>query len=65
MVFSTCTLRKKENEDVLSSFLAVRPDFAPLPFTVGGLSAPDGRLTLFPDTHGTDGFFIAKLRRKK
>lgn len=29
------------------------------------LDVPSGMVTLTPDTHGTDGFFVAKLRRKR
>lgn len=29
------------------------------------LDVPSGMVTLAPDTHGTDGFFVAKLRRKR
>ena len=63
MIFSTCTISKDENEAVLAAFLASHPDFSPVPFHVGRLDAPAGLLTLFPDEHGTDGFFIAKLQR--
>lgn len=64
MVFSTCTLAKEENESVLRAFLAGRPDFSLVPFTVGGIPAEDGMLTLFPDLHGTDGFFISLLQKQ-
>ena len=65
LIYSTCTLRGRENENVIEEFLRAHPDFAPdtfeLPQPVG---AADGMLTLWPHIHGTDGFFIAKLRRK-
>ena len=64
LVYSTCTLRRAENDDVVGEFLRRREDFVPEPFAVGEISAPDGRLTLMPQKHGTDGFYIAKLRRK-
>lgn len=32
--------------------------------SVTRLDVPSGMVTLAPDTHGTDGFFVAKLRRK-
>ena len=63
LVYSTCTLLPCENEEQVQGFLKGHPDFVPEPFAVGALQA-DGMLTLAPDTHGTDGFFIAKLRRK-
>lgn len=64
LVYSTCTIFSDENDAIINRFLASHPDFLPLPFTVGSLNAPDGRITLLPDTHGTDGFFIAALERK-
>ena len=65
LVYSTCTLLRRENEAVALGFLADHPDFQaegfPLPEHVG--DAQGGILTLWPHRQGTDGFFIAKLRR--
>ncbi len=63
MVFSTCTLTKEENEDTVAAFLSRHPDFTAEDFTLGDLSSEGGMLTLWPHRHGTDGFFMAKLRR--
>ena len=62
MVYSTCTILPAENEDQVEAFLKKHPEFALSPFTVGELSC-EGMLSLAPDTHGTDGFFIARLQR--
>lgn len=64
LLYSTCTLLPPENEEQVAAFLKNHPEFSPEPFTVGEIQTK-GMLTLAPDTHGTDGFFIAKLRRKK
>lgn len=64
MIYSTCTLNPKENERVVGEFIAANPDFEMLPFNVGELVADNGMLTLLPHVHCTDGFFIAKIRRK-
>lgn len=69
MVFSTCTLRKKENEENAARFLAEHPAFVPEDFTVTGadgreLRSENGMLTLFPDEAGTDGFFISRFANK-
>ncbi len=65
LVYATCTMEPEENEGVVGAFLAERRDFAadapPLPVA---LVSPDGFVRLRPDQHGTDGFFIARLRRK-
>lgn len=60
LVYSTCTLLRAENEGVTARFLAAHPEFEPLPFVPG---RPGAQLSLAPDTHGTDGFFIAKFVR--
>ena len=64
MVYSTCTLNKRENEEVVSKFISENPDFYLEDFTVGTLSSLGGMLTLYPHIHNTDGFFIARLRKK-
>ncbi len=66
LVYSTCTLLPRENIEVVCAFLDDDADFSlerfdlPLP----GGDAPEGHITLLPHIHGTDGFFIARLRRK-
>ena len=64
LLYSTCTLRRAENDEVARDFLEHDPEFTADPFTVFGVDAPDGTLTLMPHKHGTDGFYIAKFRRK-
>lgn len=64
LAYSTCTLLKRENGEVVDSFLADHPDFAPEPFALPHLGGQPGRITFWPHVHGTDGFFAVKLRRK-
>ncbi len=66
LLYSTCTILKRENEEVVQAFLRDDPQFSAetvhFPQNSG---IPDGAMTtLLPCTHGTDGFFICKLRRK-
>ena len=64
LLYSTCTLSPDENEENVRRFLAAEPDFVPLAFSFsGGLESADGMLTLLPHKHGTDGFFMAKLKK--
>ena len=63
LLYSTCTLRKAENEERVLKFLENNKNFELTPFKVGSISAENGFITLFPCEKGTDGFFIAKLKR--
>lgn len=65
MLYSTCTLRKEENEDVVEKFLECNPEFTKIDFNVGNISSVDGMVTLTPHVHNTDGFFMAKLKKMK
>ena len=64
LVYSTCTLNPEENEGVVKKFISENPDFELASFAVGELEVSGGMLTLLPHIHGTDGFFVAKIRRK-
>ena len=64
LLYSTCTVNKAENEAVVSRFLAENEGFTTEEFSVGEIKSDGGKLTLMPHVHGTDGFFVAKLRRK-
>lgn len=64
LIYSTCTVLRRENESVVHAFLKENPQFSLEPFHLPGpIGTTDGQLTLWPHIHGTDGFFIAKLRR--
>ena len=66
LMYSTCTVLERENETVIQDFLGNHPNFETeafcLPEPVG--RAGEGMCTLWPHRHGTDGFFLCKLRRK-
>ncbi len=65
LLYATCTLLPRENEDVVEWFAEQDKTFTLEPFTLPGpITAPEGMVTLWPHRQGTDGFFIAKLRRK-
>ena len=65
LLYATCTLLRRENGDVVRSFLAQHGEFSLEGFTLPGSigRVEEGMLTLWPHLHGTDGFFFAKLRR--
>ena len=65
LLYATCTLLTRENGAVVEAFLAQNTDFTLEPFTLPGpVGETAGMATLWPHRHGTDGFFMAKLRRK-
>lgn len=65
LLYATCTLLRRENEDVVKWFVEKDQGFTLEPFALpGAITAAEGMVTLWPHRQGTDGFFIAKLRRK-
>ena len=69
LIYATCTVSKRENEDNVRSFLKEHGNFV-----LEGFSdllpkeyeerAREGMLTLFPNLDSTDGFFMARMVRK-
>ncbi|MBI2509274.1 MAG: RsmB/NOP family class I SAM-dependent RNA methyltransferase [Betaproteobacteria bacterium] len=68
LVYATCSLLAEENEDIVSAFLAERPEFQQLDcarlLRESRIALDTGPfLRLCPHLHGTDGFFAAALAR--
>ena len=64
LVYSTCTLNYKENEDVVEAFLQKHKEFSIVP--VGAdfpLKSNNGMITTYPPTDDMDGFFMVKMQR--
>ena len=66
LMYSTCTLTRGENEGVVEAFLADHSEFylEPLELPAPFPKNESGMLALVPGEYDTDGFFIARLRRK-
>lgn len=66
LIYSTCTLLCRENESVVERFLVGHKDYKLESFTLPVLAEEiaSGMVTLWPHRHGTDGFFISKLRKR-
>ena len=65
LLYSTCTILREENEDQIRAFLDENPGFEAADFQIGSLHSENGMYTFWPQTDGTDGFFVAKLKRKE
>jgi NOL1/NOP2/sun family putative RNA methylase len=73
LIYSTCTFAPEENEQVISNFLAERPDFQLEPLTISGgqpgFSLPDKPFDtsqtarIWPHLATGEGHFIARLKR--
>lgn len=61
LVYSTCTVLKAENEEIVSAFLEKHSDFKPDALQLGELFFENGMHTFWPNVDGTDGFFAARL----
>jgi 16S rRNA (cytosine967-C5)-methyltransferase len=61
LIYSTCTLNPNENQKLVKAFLKDNTDFCLVPICNGG--DDEGMLTLYPNVHGTDGFFISKMKK--
>jgi 16S rRNA (cytosine967-C5)-methyltransferase len=66
MVYSTCTIRREENEEVAKRFLREHSEFEGVTF-LKEFGKPFGsyHVTILPEHFGGDGFFIAKFRKKR
>ena len=67
LVYSVCTISRAEGADVVERFLSEHDCFTAEPTAVAAPPDPwTGRYAqLLPSRDGTDGFFIARLRRRE
>ncbi len=64
MVYSTCTINPCENEEITDRFINEHNNFEYENFLIKSMNFSGAKLTLLPHIHGTDGFYIAKIKRK-
>ncbi|MFC4651307.1 16S rRNA (cytosine(967)-C(5))-methyltransferase RsmB [Lactococcus nasutitermitis] len=65
MVYSTCTIFDEENFDVVEKFLATHSDFEQVEIAHEKSDIiTKGCVFITPDMYHTDGFFIAKFKKK-
>lgn len=65
LVYSTCTLNPRENEEIVERFVSEHPDYSLCDFEVGEYKSCKGTFTIYPDLHNSDGFFVSKIKRNK
>ena len=76
LVYCTCTLNSDENGEQVDSFLEKHKNFHTVPIKSYLPSSlviderreeelAEGRITMFPDTDGCEGFFICRMERDK
>lgn len=65
LVYSTCTLNPKENDEICNRFLEEHPEFEAVKVLpeLRRYSENDKYLTLMPHIHSTDGFFVAAFQK--
>ena len=64
LVYSTCSIEAEENEEVVRDFLSSNNQLTQVSLLVNAdLVTNSGAARTWPHRHGTDGFFIAALRR--
>lgn len=67
LVYSTCTILPEENEGVSHAFLADHPDFTceAISLDINSDFNVFDELTLWPQRHGADGFYICRMKRRQ
>lgn len=69
LVYVVCSVLREECEDVIDALIRTRSELEPAPFEQEGpVAAITGALAssfrLLPHLHGTDGYFVARLRSR-
>jgi len=67
LVYAVCSILREEGEEVVDALVAACPSLERAPFAgeaARALAGDFSQLRLLPYVHGTDGYFLASLRKK-
>ena len=68
LIYSTCTISKQENQEVVAQFLENNKEFTQEKVELASEQLQldeNGAITIYPHQYNTDGFFIARMKKKK
>lgn len=71
LLYSACTIEPEETTEVIDKFFELEPSAQPamlsvlLPEDLRGEEKVQGRIFFWPHKHNLDGFFLARIRKKK
>lgn len=65
LIYSTCTIHQMENENVAYTFMKQNDDIEFDPFVLEAFDFEGPYRQILPQEAGTDGFFIARFRKKE
>ena len=67
LLYLTCTLNRKENNEIADKFLKEHTNYKPVEICIAGIKKNNfergNQLTLLPHVHNTDGFFISLFEK--
>ena len=63
LLYATCSVLKRENEDQAEWFLRSHPDYSLEPVSAEGFSCRNGMMRSWPQDNHNDGFFACRFRK--
>ena len=63
LVYSTCTVNKAENDEIIDKFLYEHQNFIPVEIMNSYSGFSGYKATIFPEHFDCEGFFISKIRK--
>ncbi len=72
LIYSTCTINRRENTELIKKFVAQHPEFKIMPLDnefekyekILKYKVETGCIQIIPDSNGAEGFFYARLKKE-